>query len=171
MQSATRRSWCVFLLLLACERSAEERGASPSDSTRARVLGAASTAVPIGQFAETSYFRMRVHEQGPCLVEDYLKPAKGLRRLGVEVTLEATGAQGVPANPFYATLETREGNRFESTLAGCRPVLEAEQLQPGQSTRGWLSFDVPESEVPAQLRYEPLVLGAGRQTVLLSLEP
>lgn len=170
MHRSRRHLLGACLLLLACERGAKE----DSDSTTkgpARILGATTAAAPLGQFAQTSFFRIRVHEQRACQVEDFLKPPAGTHRFGVEVTLEATGEQSVSANPFYATLETRDGDRFESTLAGCRPVLQAKQLKPGETVRGWLSFDIPDSAVPNRLRYEPQILGAGRQRALLALEP
>lgn len=91
--------------------------------------------------------------------------------MAVEVELSATGKLEVPSNPFYATLVDQEGNRFESTLAGCPPLLTAARLSKGQSARGWITFDIPESAVVHSLVYQPAVIGVAPPKAELLLTP
>lgn len=135
------------------------------------VLSAGLAPVRFGEEAKTPYFRMRVLNWKPCAVEAHLEPPPGVRKVSVEVELIASGAPEVPANPFYAQLADGDGRQFESTLAGCPPLLEAKRLRAGQSARGWITFDIPDSSVPHSLVYQPAVIGVSPPKVELLLRP
>lgn len=135
------------------------------------MISASLPPVRLGEEAKTPYFRMRVLNSKPCAVEPQLEPAPGVRKVSVEVELVATGKVDIPSNPFYALLVDKDGRQFESTLAGCSPLLEAIRLGPGQSARGWITFDVPESSIPHALVYQPAVIGITAPKVELLLSP
>lgn len=134
-----------------------------------RVMSATNPAVEPGQEAVTPHFAMSVRSSRPCTVEAHLKPPEDVAKFAVEVELRALGEAEVPANPFYATLATAEGQEFESTLAGCRPLLTAQRLKKPQSARGWITFDIPETARPASLIYRPVIIGTGSEKVELLL--
>jgi Domain of unknown function (DUF4352) len=134
-------------------------------------VATSGTIFEVGQTATNAFYSMRVLHVTTCSVEPHLQPPEGVRRLGVEVQIDARSAAKVPVNPFYALVSDRNGERFEATLAGCAPVLAAAQISQGESARGWISFDVPQGMAGARLSYAPAVLGGGRPEVIFALEP
>lgn len=164
-------SVAMFLAATSCHGSDGKPPREDSAGPAPAVLSASLAPVRFGEDAKTPYFRMRVLNWKPCAVETHLQPPPGVRKVSVEVELTASGAPEVPANPFYAQLTDGDGRQFESTLAGCAPLLEAKRLSAGQSARGWITFDVPESSVPQALVYQPAVIGVSPPKVELLLRP
>jgi Domain of unknown function (DUF4352) len=157
-------------LALSCQGAPTQGTPEPSSAIPATVVGGL-TVHEVGQTATTAFYSMRVLHVTTCTVEPHLQPPAGVRRLGVEVAIEATTETKVPVNPFYALISDRNGERFEATLAGCAPVLAAAQISQGESARGWISFDVPQEMLGARLSYAPAVIGAGRPEVVFALDP
>lgn len=154
---------------LSCRN--ERHGTTDDSSPTPAVLSAGLAPVRFGEEAKTPYFRARVVNWKPCAIEAHLQPPPGIRKVAVEIELTATGPLEVPSNPFYALLSDKDGRLFESTLAGCPPLLEAARLRAGQSARGWISFDIPEGSVPQALVYQPAVIGVTAPKVELLLSP
>jgi hypothetical protein len=147
-----------------------ERHAAQSHSP-ATIVSATSPATRFGEEAKNPFFRMRLLNSKRCAVEAHLESSPGLRKVAVEVELQAAGTQEIPANPFYALLTDRDGRQFESTLAGCPPLLPAARLRSGESARGWITFDVPEGSEPHSLVYQPAVIGVDPPRAELLLDP
>lgn len=168
----TRRfSFALVMWLAACNRSGDGGNPAQSEQAAAELVGAGPAIHEVGQTANTAFYSLRVLHVTTCSVEPHLQPPAGVRRLGVEVLIEAKGESKVPVNPFYALVSDRNGERYEATLAGCTPVLEAAQISKGESARGWISFDVPEGMAGARLSYAPAILGGSKPEVLFTLEP
>lgn len=157
----------LTLAALACSCSKDE--ASKPAANGVRVVGTNEPPAEIGQRIENGVFEMSVERVKPCTVEPHFRPPPGVRKVGVEISLKAVGQAEVPANVFYGLLIAADGERYEATLAGCQPVLEAKRLGSGESTSGWITFDVPESVTQAQFRYAPVVIGAGRPHLVFEL--
>lgn len=135
----------------------------------ATIVGAESTVHPIGETARARDYAMRVLNVSECNVEPHFRPPTGIEKLGVEVELSGTSERDTPVNPFYARLSTPGGERFEASLAGCRPSLKAERVKRGKQVRGWLSFDVPAAKPRFTLVYAPVVIGVGREELLFEI--
>lgn len=137
----------------------------------AALVTAGLAPVRFGELAKTPYFEVRALNRKPCAVEAHLSPPPGLRKVAVEIELRAVGNLEVPSNPFYALLTDRDGKHFESTLAGCSPILPATRLATGETARGWVTFDLPETSVPHALVYQPAVIGVAPPRAELLLNP
>lgn len=155
-------SAAVVSSVTGCNGCSKEDAAPPGAASDVRIVGMGEPPAEVGDVVSNAAFAMSVHRVKPCTVEPHLRPPVGVRKLGVHVTLEAVSSAQVPANVFYALLVAPDGERYEATLAGCRPVLEAQQLVEGEKTTGWITFDVPESVTRARFRYAPVVIGVGR---------
>lgn len=161
----------VLLLFATMSGCRTERDDKAAGGAAPVVVSASLAPVRFGEEAKTPYYRIRLLNWKPCAVEAHLEPPPGVRKVAVEVELTASGTTEVPSNPFYALLADRDGKLFESTLAGCPPLLEATRLSGGRSARGWITFDVPESAVPHALVYQPAVIGITAPKVELLLSP
>lgn len=137
-------------MVLACERSPDAAG---SPSTARNLAGEALHG--IGERAQGTHFEMRVSAPDDCSPPHRRELPAGTIRLGTDVTLWARGEVQIPANPYYALLVDPDGAVYEATLNGCEPPLPSSLLTRGQSTRGWLAFDVPEATRTFTLVYAP----------------
>jgi hypothetical protein len=155
---------------LSCQTKAEPTSQdllAPGGS----VVGLTPAVHPVGATANARDYTLRVHNVRECAVEAHFRPPAGIKRLGVEVEMGGTSVREVPFNPFYATLVTPEGERYEPTLAGCQPGVRASRVRDGQTGRGWLSFDVPATASRLTLSYNPVVIGVGQEELLFELAP
>ena len=144
-----------------------EQAAAPG--TPVQVLEDPARVHEAGEQAEARDFVMSYAETAQCQVEQHLRPRPGWAKLGVRVTLKGTSEREVPVNPFYASLEAKNGNAYETTLAGCRPQLRAQRVAEGRAASGWITFDVPEGVREFVLSYRPTVIGSAPQEVKFRL--
>lgn len=124
----------------------------------------------LGEMARAPHFTMVFTRTKKCTVAPPFRPPHGTMKLGVEVTISGTSKLEVPVNPFYASLETPDGTRYTSTLAGCEPVLEPVRVTDGKHVEGWITFDVPQDHKPLTMIYAPTLIGAGVEEVRFQLE-
>lgn len=152
--------------LAACERESE-----PTNVLRgeASLVGTGSALHELGVTARARDYTLRVLNVQDCHVAPHFAPPAGVKKLGVEVEIAGTTAHEVPVNPFYASVISASGERYEATLAGCSPALSAGRVVEGQVRRGWLTFDVPVAAGALQLSYEPVVIGVGREQLRFDL--
>ncbi len=102
---------------------------------------------------------MRVVSVSECAVESYFAPHEGHIKLGIEVELAGSSDKEVPSSPLHATLLDGDGTRYEATLAGCRPSLSPKRIKQGETSRGFVTFEIPKDARSLVLRYEPFVVG------------
>jgi hypothetical protein len=149
-------------------------GCNNKDDTRptssAALVGPTRPVHQVGQLANNGYFELSVQGVQACSVEPHLQPPTSVKRVGVQVLLRGVGQEAIPANPFYATIIGPAGERFEATLAGCQPVLAAQQLAERQSATGWISFDVPQTLSQAQFSYAPALIGANKPELVFDIQ-
>jgi len=74
----------------------------------------------------------------------------------------------VPANYFYASLLTTDGERYLAEYPGCDPVLSGTPLGRGQSGEGFLNFPLPPSKTPEKIVYSPVLID-GEKAPLVEL--
>lgn len=164
-----------MMSLAACKSKkqpkAENLLRSDTTSMPATVVGAGNELHDVGETAAARDYRLKVLNVKACTVAPPFAPAPGIEKVGVEIELLGVTERQVPVNPFYAQLENSKGTRFEATLAGCQPGLEAQQITQGQTVRGWISFDLPaQHRRELTFTYSPVVIGVGREEVRFSLE-
>lgn len=102
-------------------------------------------------------FGLKLMAMESCPLPPHLNP-KNVSILSYRVRLTGNHSSGVPANYFYASLLTTDGERYLSNYYGCRPLLSAEPLVPGANAEGFVNFAVPPSKIPHKLVYAPVLL-------------
>ena len=119
---------------------------------------------------EKTPYRLRLLSTESCALPTHLSP-KNVTIVGYRVRLEGNLSSKVPANYFYASLLTTDGERYLSSFYGCEPLLAGEPLGPGESAEGFVNFSIPLSKTPGQLVYAPklMLLSEAASTTELSL--
>lgn len=129
------------LALLACE--------PPSDSSPEQSAGPALT--------EKEPYELEVTGARTCPLPSHLDP-KNVRIVSYRIRLRGHDPGRVPANYFYASLVTTDGDRYLASYEGCSPLLLADPLKPGEEASGMVNFPIPPSKTPETLTYSPELL-------------
>lgn len=127
--------------------------------------------IAAGTWARSRYFEMRVSIPEPCPLPSRDPLDERYKRISIEVTVRASGDVQVPANPYYALLLDRAHDVYEASLNGCEAALTPTLLQPGQTARGWISFEIPKSSAELELLYAPALAGVPREELVFDLGP
>ena len=170
LQGSLHRFAATLAALGPCAAACQDEQAKDPIPVSAQIVGTEQPPHEIGQTASNGVFQLRVLGVQACNVEAHFEPPTGIRKLGIHVEIQALSEAEVPINPFYAMVVDAEGRRFEPTLAGCQPVLEARRVTEGQTARGWVSFDVPEDLRGGRFQYAPVVMGVGKKELEFALD-
>lgn len=176
MRSATpSRLLCALGCALGCDASPASPEAiqiqGNADPVPAQVVGLTPRLFALGEVAGNDTFELRLKRIKTCSVESHFHPPAGVRKLGIELEIKSLTDAELPINAFYASLANRDGDRFEPTLAGCKPALEARRIGAGETASGWVSFDVPETLKEGVFRYAPVVIGRGKPELAFAIQP
>jgi hypothetical protein len=137
--------------------------APPAEGTA--VLGLDDRVHPVGELGHARDYTMSVESVKDCPLDPPFAPKRGFIKVGIEVSIEGASALEVPVNPFYGTLTDATGETYPATLAGCEPGLPSIRIVLGQKARGFVTFEIPKAAHKLELRYSPLVIGPGVETL------
>lgn len=127
------------------------------------VLSADQPRYQVGEKASAPDYKIAVKTVKECKYRHYYRPNASHMWLGVELWLEGASAKEVRVNPFFATLKDANGHVYRPTLAACEPELPRARLSQGDHAHGWITFEIPRAASGLVLRYDPLVIGAGKE--------
>lgn len=97
----------------------------------------------------------------------YEAPA-GHKLVAVEVELANESGEVLSVSPSNAILIDSEGYLYTAELGGRDDLLAYVDIGQGERVRGWLAFTVPETSVPASVRFLTQVFGSAYLQVGLS---
>lgn len=91
---------------------------------------------------------------------DVIKPAAGSKWVAALVEIEGINPDGATYNPFFFKVRDAEGFEYNFSAFGKEPQLQSSnELKPGQKVKGWVTFEVPDSDGKLTLVYLPGFLG------------
>jgi len=114
-------------------------------------------------------YQLKLLNLESCPLPEHLNP-KDVVLLSYRVRIQSNLASKVPANYFYASLLTTDGERYLSTYYGCAPLLTADPLGEGETADGFFNFSIPASKIPEKLVYSPKLLNISEQDALVELQ-
>lgn len=159
----------VILLGSACRAngtaapSPEDKGGSTRDT--ANTVGVYSdvpsgarppSPAPLGNTTRLEHQTVRLVGVRPCGARPAPSTASKTVALAVDLEIRNLGKTPILVNPFYATLIDRDRLRYVTTLASCDSPLLAQVLPAGQTARGTVAFELPNSALHIILEYRPL---------------
>lgn len=139
--------------------------AAPAATAAPKATNTTAAAAParakIGDKTDLKNYSLIVHSmEDPTPGGQFFKPKAGFRWIALDVTITAAQNE-VAYNPFYAKLKLADNTEVSTTIGGKEPDLQSGKLTAGDSVRGWLTFEIPESAQPAQFIYEIISFGSG----------
>jgi hypothetical protein len=154
----------ILCTLLGCQQ--EHGGNRPSASVAPPPPSVQSPVLSLGQTAELPSYRIRLASQRDCTGA----VRTGNRSWAVELEVTNTSAKKIPVNPFYATLEDDQKYSYTTNLVGCAPLLAAKLLEPNETVRGYVPYELPRTTAHVALSYHPIMLGNASYVARFQIE-
>ena len=118
--------------------------ATPAADDGARVATAPDWTFAVHAFQDPYSGEVQVPQERPS----------GMRFLAAEVEVINASDQSLAFTPIDIRLRTLDGIEYRGGSAiGTDPTINPRNLNPGERSRGWVLFTLPEASVPAELVY------------------
>jgi hypothetical protein len=124
----------------------------------------------LGQTAELPTYRVKLVSQRDCGAPS-ATARTAYRSWAAELEVTNISPQRVAANPFYATLQDEQNFTYTTSLVGCAPLLPAKLLEPRETIRGYVPFEIPHTTPSVVLRYHPVQRGNVHHVARFRVEP
>lgn len=82
-------------------------------------------------------------------------PEKGNKFIALDLTLRNSGKEPFNYNVLEFELQDNENYKYTNSASDKNPYLTVGVIQPGQNTRGFIVYEIPESNKPTKLIYTP----------------
>jgi hypothetical protein len=130
-------------------------------------LPATATVIPARRVGETATQRgvaVTLHEVYDPATPRGVRPKVGMRYASLDVSIRSADGGEHPYNPLYARIRTTDGREARATYGETQPEMQSGTLAPGETVRGWLTFEIPSDAQLATFVYEPIDLSGVRIT-------
>ena len=110
----------------------------------------------VGDTAQGEGFAVTVHELiDPAPAGQFIAPEEGSRWVAFDVSVANTGTKTLGVNPLFFRLKAADNREYQHTFGGPEPTLGYGDQQPGDTSRGWITFELPADAPLATLTYTP----------------
>jgi hypothetical protein len=130
-----------------------------------------SPVLALGQTAQLPAYTAKLVSQRDCSEASGAPSRRTRRNWAVELEITNTSAARLPVNPFFATLQDDQKHSYVTSLTGCPSILPARLLEPKESVRGYVPYDLPFSTHAITLAYGPTLRAEAQQIARFRLEP
>lgn len=110
----------------------------------------------LGEVVENyGYSLSAVDVQDPSTLTMLYYPQKpGYKLAAVQFVLgNVSASEALEVNPLFANLIDNNGFVYEAELGGLEGQINSEDLNPGETAKGWVLYLIPENASPASLKY------------------
>jgi hypothetical protein len=115
-----------------------------------------ATLPKVGDTGQGQGFAVTLHEKvDPAAPGRFNGPAAGARWVAFDVSVANTGTAQIDYNPNFFRLKSVDNREYDLAFGGPEPNLSYGKQQPGDTSRGWVTFEVPEGVGLATLTYDP----------------
>lgn len=100
----------------------------------------------------------------------YIKPTDGKRYLAVNVKVDYSGSTSEYTSSLDFKLKDADAYKYDSTYLEIKsPQLQGSTVKSGDSLRGWITFEIPNSSKGLQLIYQPGFFSTNQAVVDLGI--
>lgn len=97
----------------------------------------------------------------------FLAPKSGNRFVAVDVTLRNDSNDAYNYNVLEFGLQDNEDYSYTNAVTDIEPYLTVGAIQPGQTTRGFIAYEIPSENEPVKLIYTPDFWGTSQVIIEL----
>lgn len=110
----------------------------------------------IGDAVELDGKTITVNEVKPYSSKNqFLTPKSGNKFVAIDVTLKNNSEDAYNYNVLEFSLQDNEDYSYTNAVSDIEPYLTVGAIQPGQTTRGFIAYEIPETNEPVKLIYTP----------------
>jgi hypothetical protein len=138
-------------------------------TTLPTVAPALVPAAKIGERGVAGRFALTIAEvRDPVTPGQFQMPKSGFRWVAFDVIVENTGAGPLDYNAYYSRVKTTDNREYTFGIGSndLKPQLQYGVHQQGESSRGWIGFEIQEG---AQLATFTYTVPAGNLRVIMDL--
>lgn len=124
--------------------------------TSAPTMTATPSAGKVGERVTAQGSALTINEvRDPLAPGQYLAPKPGSRWVAFDVTVENAGSKPRDYNLYFARIKTADSREYQPAFVDTdiQPLLQSGTQQPGEATRGWIAFEIPEGAQLATFTY------------------
>ncbi len=85
----------------------------------------------------------------------FLAPKSGNKFVTVDITLQNNAKDPYTYNALEFKLHDNQDYGYDEAVSDKTPALSTGTIQPGEKTRGFITFEIPTDNTPAKLVYTP----------------
>ncbi len=85
----------------------------------------------------------------------FLIPKSGNKFVAVDITLQNNSKDPYIYNALEFKLHDNQDYSYDMAVSDKDPQLSSGTIQPGEKTRGFITYEIPEGNTPAKLEYTP----------------
>lgn len=149
--SATRRSFVTGVAIAAASGTAPGTAAM---AARQEATPAGSSPYAIAEAPAWTFAAHAVQDPYPGTMQVPAEIPAGSRAIAIEVEVTNDADQALDFTPIDIRLRDEAGQEFRGGAAiGSGPMISPRNLNPGERSRGWVWFIVPDATVPVEVVY------------------
>ncbi|RJR28926.1 DUF4352 domain-containing protein [Candidatus Microgenomates bacterium] len=97
----------------------------------------------------------------------FLAPKQGNKFVAVDVTLKNNGDEAYSYNVLEFSLQDNKDYSYTNAATDIEPYITVGAIQPGQSVRGFIAFEIPKENEPVKIVYTPDFWGTSQVIIEL----
>ena len=149
--STTRRSLVTGAVVAAASGAAISM---PARATRQDATPDGWSAYPIAEAPAWAFAAHTVQDPYAGTMQVPVDIPAGSRAIAIEVEITNDADQALDFTPIDVRLRDETGAEYRGGAAiGIEPMISPRNLNPGERSRGWVWFLVPEAAVPVEVVY------------------
>jgi len=98
----------------------------------------------------------------------FLAPKSGNKFVAVDITLRNDSEEAYNYNVLEFSLQDNQDYSYSNAVTDIKPSISIGAIQPGQTTRGFIAFEIPSENKPVKMIYTPSFWGTAQ--VIIELE-
>jgi len=152
-----------------------------SDSSSPKKIGVSDTATKTKANVQdkTKIFKIgdKVNLNGKTIIvngvkaytsqNQFLAPKSGNKFVAVDVTLRNDSEEAYNYNVLEFSLQDNQDYSYSNATTDIKPCLTVGAIQPGQTTRGFIAFEIPSENESVKLVYTPSFWGTAQVIIEL----
>lgn len=110
----------------------------------------------VGDLVDLNGKTMAVNAVAPYTSgNQFLAPKSGNKFVTVDITLQNNAKDPYTYNALEFKLHDNQDYGYDEAVSDKTPALSTGTIQPGEKTRGFITFEIPTDNTPAKLVYTP----------------
>lgn len=148
---ASRRSFVTGAVIAAASGVA---AGTPAHAARQDATPEGWSAYPLAEAPAWSFAAHTVQDPYPGAMQVPAEVPAGSRVIAVEIEVTNDADQALNFTPIDVRLRDDTGQEYRGGAAiGTGPMISPRNLNPGERSRGWVWFIVPEPTIPVEIVY------------------